>query len=376
MAAMRKTVIGRANSTLCLVRIPGTRNNLNPNTDACFNQTRLQGSAVTQLVAESYLVTSRRAQMVLQNAGGVRAGIQQGDVTIDSAYTVLPFSNTLVELEMTGREIDAALEDAANYVASASSNTGAFPYAAGLRWCYSASAPSGARFSGLQVRMGPPGSPESAWKELEMDRVYVVVANDFIAAGKDGYATLKVVSDSGRAFNTFTYYTQPLIDYIRLTGTVAPPSSSDYSSRDPASCAAAAAPPVDDAACGLQCCTRVVNLARSRRSLDLREDMTVESVELCVAPGWSGEGAVTVHTGRSALLSAACAPAGPQQRYDDVSKAVWPLLCRGMGGWMALDTAAYPGAGASRMRLCWRKGRSSGPWNASLVFNYDPACEI
>lgn len=326
---------------------------------------------MTQLVAESFLVASRRAQLVLQNAGGVRAGILQGDITFDSAYTVLPFANTLVELEMTGAEIDAALEDAANFVASAGSNTGAQPYAAGLRWCYNASAPSGARFSRLQVRTGPPGSPESSWKDLEMSRVYVVAANDFIASGKDGYATLKTVSDSGRAFNTFTYYTQPLVDNLRRLGSVNLPASSDYSYRDAASCAA-----MQPETCGLQCCTRAVNLTRPRRSLDMHEDVAVESIELCVLPGWSGEQFVTVHTGRSALLSAACVPIGQREMYNDLGKAVQPLICRGVGSWIALDTATYTHPSASRMRVCWRKGRPNGAWDVSLVFNYDPACQI
>ena len=63
-------------------------------------------------MAEAFLKAAKRAQLSLQNAGGVRTALPQGDISYDTAYKVLPFSNSLIEMEMTGAEITAVLEDA------------------------------------------------------------------------------------------------------------------------------------------------------------------------------------------------------------------------------------------------------------------------
>ncbi|MFP1580266.1 5'-nucleotidase C-terminal domain-containing protein, partial [Klebsiella pneumoniae] len=69
-------------------------------------------SDAAQLVAKAFLNASLRADFSLQNAGGVREALMKGDVSNQTAYTILPFSNTLVNLNITGREVVAALEDA------------------------------------------------------------------------------------------------------------------------------------------------------------------------------------------------------------------------------------------------------------------------
>mgnify|MGYP003319442019 FL=1 len=44
----------------------------------------------------------------------MRVDVPTGDFTIGDAYTLLPFSNTLVELKMSGTEIKNVLEDCSN----------------------------------------------------------------------------------------------------------------------------------------------------------------------------------------------------------------------------------------------------------------------
>ena len=49
---------------------------------------------------------------------------------------------------------------------------------------------------------------------LDDATVYTVVTNDFIASGQDGYATFGTLFAAGEYVNTYTLYTQSLIDYI------------------------------------------------------------------------------------------------------------------------------------------------------------------
>ena len=57
-----------------------------------------------------------------------------GDVSVGDAYQVQPFSNTLVELQMFGTEIQDMLEGSFDRAFSPDGSIGAYPYAAGLRW--------------------------------------------------------------------------------------------------------------------------------------------------------------------------------------------------------------------------------------------------
>lgn len=58
------------------------------------------GSDVAPIICKSFYDLSNRASLCIQNAGGVRESIQTGDVTMGDAYAMLPFSNTLFEIEL------------------------------------------------------------------------------------------------------------------------------------------------------------------------------------------------------------------------------------------------------------------------------------
>ena len=74
----------------------------------------------------------------LQADGGMDL-VPAGDFSIGDAYKLLPFANTLVSLDMTGAEIHQVLEEALDYALSEGGSSGAYPYAAGLRWDIDAS---------------------------------------------------------------------------------------------------------------------------------------------------------------------------------------------------------------------------------------------
>jgi 5'-nucleotidase/UDP-sugar diphosphatase len=150
--------------------------------------------------------------------------VAAGTLSMNTAFTVLPYSNVLVELDLTGAEVLAALEDGvANHLDRGQSN-GSHPYAAGLRWDLDMSQPAGRRFSNVQVRDRATG----AWAALDPKRTYVLVTNDFVAAGRDGYATLGPIFAAGRYVNTYLLYTQTFVDYLSASGSLSRPARGDY----------------------------------------------------------------------------------------------------------------------------------------------------
>lgn len=226
VATQRAIVIGTASESLCLVRIPGESTNRSTGVTGCETANTLaRGSDAAQIVAEAFLLASRRAQIALQNAGGVRIAVPAGSLSMNTAFTLLPFNNVLVEMDLKGSEIIAALEDAVANHLDAGQSSGSHPYAAGLRWDLDMSKPKGQRFANVQVRNKTTGS----WSAIDPNATYVVVTNDFIAAGQDGYTTLGTAYKAGRYVNTYLLYTQSFVDYVKAKGTIARPARGDYS---------------------------------------------------------------------------------------------------------------------------------------------------
>ena len=127
VTAKKDETIGTATEALCLVRVPGESTNRSAGTAGCETANTLaRGSDAAQVVAEAFLAGSLAADVAIQNAGGVRIPVPSGTLSMNTAFTLLPFTNVLVEMSLTGEQIIAALEDGvANY--DASSSTGSSP---------------------------------------------------------------------------------------------------------------------------------------------------------------------------------------------------------------------------------------------------------
>ncbi|WP_119153950.1 bifunctional metallophosphatase/5'-nucleotidase [Caldimonas tepidiphila] len=214
-AAFGAQTVGEASAHLCLRRVPGTK--LDPTRsslgDACNKDAGViaHGGDIQQIVAEAFLQSAREffaADLSIQNGGGVRADIRQGPVTVKDVYTVLPFRNTLVQLNATGAEIKAALEDAVDAVVTLR-NTGGYPYAGGLRFDVNLDAAKGSRLSNLQLRQADGG-----YQALDPARSYRVATTNFLADGGDYYATLATIKAPRRS-DVGLDYAEALLKYFQ-----------------------------------------------------------------------------------------------------------------------------------------------------------------
>ncbi len=223
--ALSAQVIGTATEDLCLARVPNdTRTQL----VSCAGNTP-NGGDIQQLVTEGFLARAFRSEIALQNSGGIRIDIPAGPVTIADAYTLLPFANTMVEMELTGAEIKATLEEGLINYLDEGGSSGAYPYAAGLRFDVDMTAPAGDRFSDLEVQ--PKGSDQ--WTAIDPTATYVVVTNNFMASGGDGYTTMGAKFDRGEYVDTLLDYAQTFIDYVErdLGGTIGRVAPDRYSTQ-------------------------------------------------------------------------------------------------------------------------------------------------
>ncbi|MCM5681906.1 5'-nucleotidase C-terminal domain-containing protein [Schlegelella sp. S2-27] len=212
--AFGSEVVGQAGTNLCLRRVPGTR--LDPTRSslgAACNQDAgviAHGGDIQQIVAEAFLQGAREffdADVSIQNGGGVRADVAAGDVTVQKVYTVLPFKNTLVQLEATGAEIKAALEDAIDGVV-ANTNTGSYPYTGGLRFDVDLTQPKGSRLSNLQIR-----NANGSYATFDLAATYSVATTNFLADGQDFYTTLGTITGARRS-DVGLDYAEVLLTYL------------------------------------------------------------------------------------------------------------------------------------------------------------------
>jgi len=202
ISSLKATKIGEASETLGHNRIPA-------DTYDKVNKLPL-GSDIAPIVSKSFYDLSLKSDACIQNAGGVRIAINPGDVTYGTAYTLLPFANTLFEITMKGSEIKQVLEDAIT-AAIDKKSTGSFPYAYGLRYDIDTTKAANQRVSNLEIKNRSSG----AWGAIEEGKMYVVVTNSFTAQGQDGYTTFKTVQDArGKGVDTYLDYAMSFVKYM------------------------------------------------------------------------------------------------------------------------------------------------------------------
>ncbi|GHA17719.1 multifunctional 2',3'-cyclic-nucleotide 2'-phosphodiesterase/5'-nucleotidase/3'-nucleotidase [Devosia pacifica] len=134
------------------------------------------------LVAEAMLdaASDQGATIAIQNGGGLRASIDAGEITMGEVLTVLPFSNTLATVEISGADVIEALE---NGVSDIENGAGRFPQVAGLQYAFDIDQPAGERISDVMV------DENGEWVAIDEDATYTIVTNNYMRGGGDGYET-------------------------------------------------------------------------------------------------------------------------------------------------------------------------------------------
>lgn len=146
------------------------------------------------------------SDFAITNGGGIRADIDEGEVTVGEILTVLPFGNTVATLKLTGAQITASLEHGVGRVGG-KSGTGRFPQVSGLRYEFDPSLDPGARVKRVEV---PDGS--GGFAPIDDAKVYSVATNNFMRTGGDGYEIFE--NDAVEPYDYGRPLEEALIDYM------------------------------------------------------------------------------------------------------------------------------------------------------------------
>lgn len=133
-------------------------------------------SALGNLIADAQR-HAMGADIAFMNSGGIRADISAGDVSWGDLFTVQPFNNDLVKMELSGQDIVDLLNQ----------QWDGQPYPRIMK-------PSGLHYSwegseGIEDRVIPE-SIRVAGEPIDLNASYTVVVNSFMAGGGDGFSVL------------------------------------------------------------------------------------------------------------------------------------------------------------------------------------------
>jgi 5'-nucleotidase/UDP-sugar diphosphatase len=144
-------------------------------------KTRIRETPLGDLIADAmqWYCTGKNVDFAFQNGGGIRAPIFKGDITRKSLYEVLPFENTLIILTLKGSDILRLFEQMSGL--GGKGHGGFLQVSKGIELTL-----AGKKVKQVMIR----------GRELDIDRIYRVATNSFLASGGDGYHMLKQAIDS------------------------------------------------------------------------------------------------------------------------------------------------------------------------------------
>ena len=184
--------------------------------------------ALGDLMADVYLAGGPKADLAFINQGGVRADLiykNGGQVTFGDLFTVAPFGNTLVTVDLTGAQVLRLLEqqwEAPNCSAKLGANGCGrlLQPSAGFSYTWDAASPAGAA-DGKGSRVVS-GSVMINGAALVVDKVYRVTFNSFMAPGPGDNFT--VVTSGKNITNSYIKDIDALSSYMKSHPNAAPPT--------------------------------------------------------------------------------------------------------------------------------------------------------
>lgn len=134
------------------------------------------------MVTTSWLFAFPNADIAITNLGGLRAPIPPGEIMLADIVGVMPFDNTIVEVQLTGAEVlEVVVSDGR-------------PVIGGMRF----------RQGGWIL--------DKTREPIDADATYSVLVNSFMYGGGDNFNLLAEFAPDG--YNTGVHWRQPMIDWM------------------------------------------------------------------------------------------------------------------------------------------------------------------
>lgn len=152
---------------------------------------------------------SHPTDIAVTNGGGLRETIAKGKpITKGNVIAVLPFGNTISQIQVTGQQVLDMFEKSLGSILQVDKAgktvldengqpllepSGGFLQISGAKVYYDTNLTAGKRVLAIQVKNRATG----LYEKLDLEKVYYLATNDFLAAGGDGYTMLGGAREEG-----------------------------------------------------------------------------------------------------------------------------------------------------------------------------------
>ena len=152
---------------------------------------------------------SHPTDIAVTNGGGLRETIAKGKpITKGNVIAVLPFGNTITQIQVTGQQVLDMFEKSLGSILQVDKAgktvldengqpllepSGGFLQISGAKVYYDTNLAAGKRILAIQVKNRATG----LYEKLDLEKVYYLATNDFLAAGGDGYTMLGGAREEG-----------------------------------------------------------------------------------------------------------------------------------------------------------------------------------
>lgn len=159
----------------------------------CSQTINKSSPAMMNMVADSWLFAYPEADISMTNSGGIRQDIMPGDITLATIVGLLPFTNTLYEVELTGTQV---IDCIGNLVIGGMTTIG-----------------------GYRLANGTP---------IEANTIYKVLTTDYLYSLPYNNGPSKFAQYDPDPYNTSILYMQPTVDWIISKNTSAQNPLNNY----------------------------------------------------------------------------------------------------------------------------------------------------
>jgi 5'-nucleotidase len=183
------------------------------------HETNLGDLLCDAMLHDAETSTGAHVDAAILNAGGIRASIDAGDITLERVKAVLPYTNQVCTVKVTGAQLLEILEAACQAVGT-DDELGAFPQVAGIEFTVNGTVPyeKGEQYPNTSY-YGPaaPGARVTIHSvggaDFDENATYTIATSDYIAQGGSTYRALKIASESQEPI-TCDFDYEALVSYL------------------------------------------------------------------------------------------------------------------------------------------------------------------
>jgi len=160
----------------------------------------LEYSMMNQLLDEggSMSYQDYPAKIAFTNGGGIRDSLSVGEITYANIKSILPFGNSFTFLNISGDVLTKVFEHSVTAASKIPSDSdGHFLQVSGVQYEFDIGLEREDPNRLLSLQVACQDSTMIEWCNVNADEFYLVVTNDYISAGGDGYSMLGELYDEG-----------------------------------------------------------------------------------------------------------------------------------------------------------------------------------